>query len=176
MRKHSPRSDLNNWSVAKICFYMQTYVFLPTSAGKLSQAKWDVCLAKDYSRHASARRGTVGLREAGEGHAKIVCSYEFLARVRVIKPQRWDIFLCLRLTRNTHTYTRARTDTNVSDILSHMFIVTQPGAWENPRRERERVDKNYCYDCAHIISWDLAENAGNAAARGWGDTRTEKVK
>lgn len=115
------------------------YVFLPTSARKLSRAKWDVYLAKHYSRHASARRGTAGLMEAGEEHAKIVCSYEFLARVRVIKPQRWDIFLCLRLTRNTHTYTRARTDTNVSDILSHMFIVTQPGGLRKPEKgERER--------------------------------------
>lgn len=60
-----------------------------------------------------------------------------------------------------YTYTRARTDTNVSDILSHMFIVTQPGGLRKPGKG-ERVDKNYCYDGAHIISRDLAGNAGNA--------------
>lgn len=58
-----------------------------------------------------------------------------------------------------------------------MFIVTQPGGLRKPEKgDRERVDKNYCYDGAHIISWDLAENASNAVARGWGETRTEKVK
>lgn len=56
-----------------------------------------------------------------------------------------------------------------------MFIVTQPGGLGKPEKgERERVDKNYCYDGAHIISWDLAENAGNAVARGWGRPEQRK--
>lgn len=74
---------------------------------------------------------------------------------------------------HTRTYTRARTDTNVSDILSYMFIVTQPDGLRKPGKG-ERVDKNYCYDGAYIISSDLAGNAGNAVGRGGGRPEQRK--
>lgn len=140
MRKHFPRSVLNNSSVAEFYIYMQTYVFLPTSARKVWLGKWDVCLAKEYSRPASARRGTVGLREAGKGRAKIVCSYKFLARVRVIKPQRWDIFLCLRLTRNAHTHVHVHTRTYRYKCIWYLIAhVHRNAAWwpEKTREGRE---------------------------------------